>query len=391
MKILHVIGSMDLRKGGPIRSVIELSIMAEREGIYSDVLTFGKVDIKAISLDPSRVWCLPLAILTKYGYSPRLESWLVENLKRYDGVIIHGLWQYQNLVVAKWCRRYGVPYVCFPHGMLEPWSVWRQGFWKGVKKSIYWYAAERFVFEAARQVLLTTNRELILTQQMFSLHTAMCVVIPYGVARPIDLTKLEMEGLPVAKDRPFALFLGRVHPHKNVHLLLEWWHAANIPDSWDLVIAGPCTSEYREKLDRIIEMHGGRRKVKFIGFVDGAEKHSLLSSANWFVLPSEHENFGLAAMEAIQQGCPIAISDQVYLGEFLHDSSVILPLRRDAWIKFFETRMLDPVDRESVRARDRELVLPQFAIDRVSKGWSDMLETAFRKESRTTRAVTTKA
>src|SRR3954451_1333848 len=185
LRILHVIGSLDLKQGGPVRAVIELSRTTAKELIHSEILTFGPIDRSGIPLESSQVHVLPTRFLHQYGYSPGLGEWLNENLRTYDGVVLHGLWQYHNVAVAKACRHASIPYVCFPHGMLEPWSVLRQGVRKLIKKWIYWHLEEGAVFAGAQRILLTTRRELYLTQQMFNLHTAMCVVIPYGIPSPV--------------------------------------------------------------------------------------------------------------------------------------------------------------------------------------------------------------
>jgi glycosyltransferase involved in cell wall biosynthesis len=261
--------------------------------------------------------------------------------------------------------------------MLEPWSVLRQGIRKRFKKWLYWHLGERAVFAGAERILLTTRREMYLTQQMFNLHTAMCLVVPYGVPSPVnDLSRIP-ERLARFKNRPFALFLGRVHPHKNVHLLIEWWLASDMPELWDLVIAGPYDPSYKRVLDRIIQKKRRASQIHFVGFVDGEEKTFLLSLARWFLLPSEHENFGMAALEAMQHGCPVAISDQVYLSEFMHTEGIILPLTPSAWKQFFESTMHDSIQRERIRALDREMVLAKFEMQAVAQAWSETLYSSF--------------
>src|SRR4030095_3500111 len=56
---------------------------------------------------------------------------------------------------------------------------------------------------------------------------------------------------------------------------------------------------------------GSDRQIIFTGTVTGQIKQSLLQCAELFVLPSHHENFGVAVIEAMAAGLPVIISDRV--------------------------------------------------------------------------------
>ena len=74
----------------------------------------------------------------KYGYTRQLNLWLKENLARFDGVSVHGLWQYHGYAVWKACHG-RKPYIVFAHGMLDPW--FKQAYpAKHRKKALYWAA-----------------------------------------------------------------------------------------------------------------------------------------------------------------------------------------------------------------------------------------------------------
>jgi glycosyltransferase involved in cell wall biosynthesis len=50
-----------------------------------------------------------------------------------------------------------------------------------------------------------------------------------------------------------------------------------------------------------------------VGYVDGDAKRSVLEQSDCFVLPSAHENFGLAVAEALAAGLPAIVTPGVAL------------------------------------------------------------------------------
>jgi len=167
-----------------------------------------------------------------------------------------------------------------------------------------------------------------------------------------------------------ALFLSRVHPKKNVDFLIEAWAQAGVPPEWRLIIAGPCEEGYQQKLQSLVQKHGLGDRVQFVGPVTGRDKSYLLQRADWFLLPSKQENFGVAVLEAIGAGCPVAISDQVYISDYFHAGSEVMPLEMDAWVRFLRDRMPDESRRQALIEEDRRYIMPQFAIEMVARAWA---------------------
>jgi glycosyltransferase involved in cell wall biosynthesis len=99
---------------------------------------------------------------------------------------------------------------------------------------------------------------------------------------------------------------------------------------------------------------------------------------SWFLLPSEHENFGIAAMEAVKYGCAIAISDQVYLADEMPEGSEILPVRIDAWSKFMRERMQDDIWQKQQARKVAEVLLRKFDHNEVAQNWIDTIEATIR-------------
>jgi glycosyltransferase involved in cell wall biosynthesis len=71
-----------------------------------------------------------------------------------------------------------------------------------------------------------------------------------------------------------------------------------------VVIAGDGDATGLEALRRQADALGLRERITFTGHVNGEAKLSLFQASSVFVLPTIHENFGFATIEALACGCP---------------------------------------------------------------------------------------
>jgi glycosyltransferase involved in cell wall biosynthesis len=249
-----------------------------------------------------------------YGRTPRLQAWLEQNVARFDGVVIHGMWQYHSygsyLVV-----RSRLPYVVFPHGMLDPY--FKHAFpLKHVKKQVYWLAREYRVLRDARAVCFTTPIERDAAVDTMWPRRWNPVVVSFGTSLPAGDPAAQREMFlgryPLLRGRRFFLFLSRIHRKKGCELLLEAFaRAAAAHPDLDLVMAGPDEGGLRPQLEAQAKGLRIERRVHWIGMVEGDLKWGAFRSADAFVLPSHHENFGVAVVEALACGLPVLISDKV--------------------------------------------------------------------------------
>ena len=102
----------------------------------------------------------------------------------------------------------------------------------------------------------------------------------------------------------YVLFLGRLSPEKNCHLLIEAFE--KISTDMKLVLAGGSShsDSYVENLRR----HSSSR-IRFLPWVSGRDLEELLSNAALFVLPSTLEGLSLALLEAMAAGVCVLASD----------------------------------------------------------------------------------
>lgn len=120
--------------------------------------------------------------------------------------------------------------------------------------------------------------------------------IPHGVELPTTVTS--------ASRLRQAVFLGRLHPKKQVDVLLRAW-ARLRPQGWQLLIAGGGEAEYERQLRLLAKRSDLGNSVRFLGIVEGEAKSALLAGSQLFLQPSLQENFGIAVAEALAHGLPV--------------------------------------------------------------------------------------
>lgn len=111
---------------------------------------------------------------------------------------------------------------------------------------------------------------------------------------------------------PFFLFVGVIHPKKNVHTLLPLLEA--FPD-YRLVLAGPDRHPYAQHIREQAQKLGIADRLLMPGPVDEATKLWLYAHCDAFLFPSLSEGFGLPVAEAMTFGKPVFISRLTSLPE----------------------------------------------------------------------------
>ena len=117
---------------------------------------------------------------------------------------------------------------------------------------------------------------------------------------------------PAVADRPYLLFLGRIHPKKGCDLLVEAFaRTASRHPGLQLVIAGPDQTGSKTELTAQAKRLGIASRIHWPGMLHGDLKWGAFFGCEAFVLPSHQENFGIAVAEALACGKPALLSDKV--------------------------------------------------------------------------------
>jgi glycosyltransferase involved in cell wall biosynthesis len=120
-------------------------------------------------------------------------------------------------------------------------------------------------------------------------------------------------------DKKIILCISRIDYQKNQKILLELLKKYS---DTHLLLIGPVTAKwYYEELIALAEKYGIKERLTIIPGLppDSVELLQALKTAYCFILPSRHEPFGIAALEALDAKLPLIASAVGGLRDFLCD------------------------------------------------------------------------
>jgi glycosyltransferase involved in cell wall biosynthesis len=171
----------------------------------------------------------------------------------------------------------------------------------------------------------------------------------YGSGNVIPDDRIRYDRLSDVRSRfglpeRYILFVGTIHPRKNVPFLLRSFaqlrQPAGIPHK--LVLAGRLDSAATEVRSLITEL-GLEDDVIITGYVDEWEIPLLYKMADVFVLPTLYEGFTLVTLEAMSYGVPVISTDTSSIREGVGDAAVLVPVNDvDALTKALRSVLTDP-------------------------------------------------
>ena len=161
--------------------------------------------------------------------------------------------------------------------------------------------------------------------------------------------------------RPRVVFTGRLHPQKNLPLLLEAWTVVARQTDANLILVGPGSD--REALAELAGRLGIADRVQFAGAVPDPAEH--LRAADVFVLPSVAEGMSNSLLEAMATALPCAVSGIGGNTDLIEDDTTGVLVNEPtaaAWSSALIGLLRDPTRAKDLGAAARRRIDSEFAL-----------------------------
>lgn len=216
-------------------------------------------------------------------------------------------------------------------------------------------------------------------------------VIPYPAPEPATGNL----PTPMAQREKWILYVGRIHPEKGVHLLVEAFvaRARDLLGDWKLMIIGPSENHlggggagYLEQLHSIANADADH--ITFAGSVfDAAALARQFQAARLFVYPSlaeTGESFGLAPLEAMTHGCAVLVSNLRCFQDFVRDgeSGFVFDHREPDPVSNLRSKIDSLCVDENLMARVAENGMrktSEYSVERIADKFLDDFDAVMRE------------
>ncbi|MGB1480326.1 MAG: glycosyltransferase [Flavobacteriales bacterium] len=321
------------RAGGPIRSVHNLMRLLKAQTPHHLHVVCGPRDLGSPELLPGVTVDKPVdrdGVKVIYVSDTSLSAWKARlkgtpEAPSPDVLYLNSLFSVPFALRPLWvARRQGIRVVLAPRGMLGAGALAI----KPLKKKVFLTAAR--VLGWFRDVRWHASTEVEATEVRAHFPKA-----ELAEALNVPLAPVECQN-PEWGTEVVWVAVGRIQSKKNLHFALEALQEVRLEEKTLTVeLVGPAEDE--AYLKRLLGMARPGLKVVHRGPVPPEELGEVWGRAHALLMPTTHENFGHAVVEAWAHGRPVLLSDQTpWRGLAAAGLGWDLPLDHSVWVKEME-------------------------------------------------------
>ncbi len=290
-------------------------------------------------------------------------------------------------------KQRGIPYVVSLHGGLNDvptaeaatWTAPTEGSWEW-GKALGWWVGSRRLMDDAAAILCVGRAEQEATQRRYPDKNV--VFLPNG-ADTARFCSGDGAGFRsrnrIPQDAVVVGTIGRIDPQKNQRFLLNALpEMLRIVPNLHLLLVGHVTnSNYREELDRQAAQSGLEGRITLVPGLDASRSELVdaYHALDLFVLPSQHEPFGIAILEAWAAGKPIIASRVGGVPSFVENGTnglLYTPGDTSEFLRAFTAWFQRPDMSIRLAQTGRETARTRFDWDTVTRDLIKLYESVLR-------------
>lgn len=259
----------------------------------------------------------------KAFYSSGLVKKIKIEVPKHDLIHIHGTRHAFSFITAYYAKKYSKKFIVTPHASLMQW--WMDEIGNVFLKKLYMKYIESYTISNASAIHFLTSEEKFQSRRY--IYGAKSFIVSNGIELNDYKINFEIRNQLRKKynvnDKNVLLFLGRIHPQKNLHLIIESMKKLK---KTVFFIVGPIGDRnYYNLLLNLIKKNSLNDKVFFIPPVSKKEVKFWYWFADFFVSPSVVEGVSMSIIESLASSLPVIVSKNVAnYRELLNDSSGII-------------------------------------------------------------------
>ena len=208
----------------------------------------------------------------QYGVYRLLKKWLIKNHQNYDTIISCRYTLSSMLSTMKIINK-------------KTWAWEHVNYRMG---GLFWYTIMRPYYKNLKGIIYI-NKESEKHYKRINPHS---ILIHNIIGEPFESVPF----IPLEKKENIVLFVGRLHPEKNIRQIVEMYSSLSNTNLWKLVIIGD--GPEKKYLDEFIHKNSVNNIV-LIGSKNKEEVCEYMKKSKILVLASETEAFGLVLVESM--------------------------------------------------------------------------------------------
>lgn len=323
--------------GGPIFSTLTFSELITRENELTTLTTNLGLDIdqlKSIKFNEYIKLCDRHTIVYKkfqgyphFTFSISSFFWLVAEFKKYDLIVLQGIWNFPFIISSILAKIYKKKYIVFPHGQLYKETF---NLKSGRIKKLFFILFIKSMLKNATYIIFTTEDEQKQVLDFLELNVRF-KIIPNIVKKShfnsLIKSNFYRNKFDLKQETKVILHFGRISKKKGIEFTLHALKKLIIANhNVKLLVVGGDDEGYKKELDTLINELDLNNYVLFTGLLDRESSKMALMDSDIFILPSYSENFGIAVVEAMLCRIPVIISDRVGISEKIkqEDAGIVI-------------------------------------------------------------------